>query len=233
MVQVWETLLFAHWPLPPRTLAPLIPPGLDLHCHEGQAWLGIVPFEITRLCGAWEPVRRVALRFPELNVRTYVTCRGEKPGVYFFSLDAASLLAVLGARLFYLLPYYPARMAIAPTSHGIYFCSRRMWPFSKRQVQFKGTYKPVGEVFEPRPGTLEHFLTERYALYTHDPAGHLWRCEIHHPPWPLQVAQAVIEQNTMASGQKIGALPKGDPLLHYAHRQEVLVWPLQRVQSRG
>jgi len=109
--QTWERLAFLHWPVDGDAVRRLVPAGLELDLYDGAAWLGITPFEVTgfRLRGG-PPLPGVS-SFPELNVRTYVT-RDDKPGVWFFSLDADSRLAVEAARRLYKLPYFRAAMSV-------------------------------------------------------------------------------------------------------------------------
>src|SRR5262249_11591624 len=144
--------------------------------------------------------------FPELNVRTYVRVK-DKPGVYFFSLDAANPIAVGVARLLAHLPYHLASMHVEERDAHISYSSRR------RDAAFAGRYRPIGASRAPLPGTLEHFLTERYCLYTKTPS-HAYKLEIHHPPWPLQPAEAVITENTMTLAEGLD-LPSTPPLLHF------------------
>jgi uncharacterized protein YqjF (DUF2071 family) len=160
-------------------------------------------------------------RFPELNVRTYVTYNG-KPGVYFFSLDAANLPAVWAARAFYHLPYFYAAMNCAESDGAILYSSRR----DRLAAEFRGSYRPISEVRLREKGSIEHWLTERYCLYTTH-ADHVYRGEIHHLPWPLQDAEAEIELNTVTAAAGID-LPHSAPLLHFARRLEVLIWPIRR-----
>jgi uncharacterized protein YqjF (DUF2071 family) len=191
MGQSWRTLLFAHWRVDAAALQPLVPPPLALDTFDGEAWLGVTPFEIRGLRMRMTPPLPWVSRFPELNVRTYVTLY-ERPGIWFFSLDAASPVAIAAARATYRLPYFHARMRIAADADWTAYASAR------GDVAFAGRYRPVGAVAPPQPGTLEHWLTERYCLYAvHD--GRTRRAEIHHPPWPLQRAEAEIERNTMTA----------------------------------
>jgi uncharacterized protein YqjF (DUF2071 family) len=163
--------------------------------------------------------------FLELNVRTYVTAGG-KPGIWFFSLDASSRLAVEAARRTYKLPYFQARIGAEPQGEWLEYESARVENRGGPHV-FDGRYRPSGEVFHAAPGSLEEFLAERYCLYTVDGRGRLYRAEIHHPPWPLQPAEATIELNTMAPADL--ALSDEGPLLHFARVQDVVIWPLERV----
>jgi uncharacterized protein len=215
MAQTWEQLMFAHWRLDRTLLRPLVPAALDLDTFDGSAWLGITPFEITGLRARGTPALPRLSRFPELNVRTYVGHAG-KPGIWFFSLDAASALAVAGARRTYRLPYFHADMTIARSAGEIDYRSRRAG------AELRVRYRPGGDPVPPTAGTLDHWLTERYCLYTVDDDGRVMRAEIHHPPWPLQPAEATFTANTMAPVQ----LPSDAPLLHFSRRQDVLIWPL-------
>lgn len=221
MAQTWQDLLFAHWRAPADALRPLLPAGLELDLYEDDAWLAITPFRVTGLRARGLPPPPFISSFLELNVRTYVT-DGEKPGIWFFSLDASSELAVLAARYGYKLPYYRAEMR-AEWSGGevAYGCRRR--DSKGGPAAFHARYRPNGEVLDPDPRSLAHFLTERYCLYTVDD-GRLKRGEIHHPPWPLQPASAEIDENSM---RPPGVQPADeDPLLHFSARQDVLIWPL-------
>jgi uncharacterized protein len=223
MTQTWNDLLFAHWRVDPDALRARIPAALELDRFDGAAWLGVVPFRMTNVGPRFVPPIPWLSAFPELNVRTYVTARG-KPGVYFFSLDATNSLAVAGARTFFHLPYFGAEMTVQARGGWIDYESRRP---GERAV-FLASYRPVGEPFEPRPGSLEHFLTERYCLHTIDPSGRVCTVDIHHPPWPLQTAEAQIGVNTMAAAAGI-TLPDDPPLLHFAMRQDMVAWPIECV----
>ena len=221
MGQTWDHLLFAHWRVPEERLRPLVPSALQLDTFDGSAWLGVTPFVVVglRLRGTL-PLPRVST-FPELNVRTYATFGG-KPGIWFLSLDAGSALAVQAARRTYRLPYFRARMSAERRGEWIdYSCARSEG--AGRPFVFNGRYRPTGPVFNAEAGTLEYFLAERYCLYAEE-GGRLFRADIHHPPWPLQTAEAEIELNTMPPSPI--ELGDDEPLLHYAARQDVVIWPL-------
>lgn len=164
--------------------------------------------------------------FPELNVRTYVTYR-EKPGVWFFSLDAGNPIAVGIARSWFHLPYFRARMYCSERYSWVEYASQRTHA-GATTARLQGRYRPVAAPFHPFAGTLEHFLTERYCLYALSGQGRLFRGEIHHPPWPLECAEAAWERNTMA--EQLGIKLDSQPLLHFARRQDVLVWPPKRIE---
>jgi uncharacterized protein len=224
MAQTWHDLLFAHWPVPLAALRALIPAALEIDTCDGAAWLAVVPFRMSGVRIRGTPAIPWWSGFPELNVRTYVK-RAGKPGVWFFSLDAANAIAVEIARRWFHLPYFRASMQIK--NRGDWFAyrsSRRHRGASPAELAVQ--YRPIAPRQFPVPGTLEHFLTERYCLYTSNASGRLIRGEIHHAPWPLQLAEADFAENTMtiASGM---ALPETRPLLHFAARQDVLVWAPQ------
>jgi uncharacterized protein YqjF (DUF2071 family) len=216
--QVWHSLGFLHWPVPAATLKPLIPPGLELDEYDGTAWAAVTPFWMSGVTLRRIPPVPILSRFPELNTRTYVT-RDGIPGVWFFSLDAGSYPAVLAARSLFHLPYHYARMHHR-TEHGrIFYRSQRA-----NGPGFEGSYWPRGPVTGSRPGSLEHWLTERYCLYARDDDETLYRAEIHHAPWPLQVAEADVERNDLlaAAGIPVGGPPA---LVHFSSRLEVMIWP--------
>jgi len=221
MAQTWHDLLFAHWAMAPDTLRPMVPEPLALDLREGQCWVGVVPFWMSGVRARGTPAIPGIATFPELNVRTYVTFRG-KPGVYFFSLDAASWSAVKGARALYHLPYFHARMSVHTEGTDVVYTSSRY----SGAAEFRGRYRSVKDVSVREKDSLEHWLTERYCLFTvHRGAAYI--AEIHHQPWPLQQASAELDVNTVAEADGI-TLPKSQPLLHFARRLDVLIWPIRR-----
>jgi uncharacterized protein len=222
MAQTWEDLLFAHWPVDPGALRGAIPPQIPIDTFDGAAWIAVTPFEVRALRLHGLPPPPLVSRFPELNVRTYATIGG-RPGIWFFSLDAGSRLAVAAARRSYRLPYFHARMAIARRGADIAYESRRS-DRGAPPATLTARYRPAGALFRARPGSLEHFLTERYCLYALDARERLLRAEIHHVPWPLQPAAADLETNTMTGPLGV-ELPDAAPLLHFAERLDVVIWP--------
>ena len=228
MAQKWQDLLCAHWAVAPAAMRNLVPARLELDTFQGQAWIGIVPFTMSgvRLRGT------LALpwlsTFPELNVRTYVTAGG-KPGVWFFSLDAANVVAVEIARRWFQLPYFHARMNSRATSQGIeYFSQRDDRRGGNETLQTR--YSAAGPCFAAVPGTLEYFLTERYCLYAQRRGGELLRGEIHHAPWKLQEARALFGANTMT--ENLGTPIVGTPArLHFSKLQEMVAWVPQKVAA--
>lgn len=228
--QKWHDLLFAHWPAAVEELRPLIPRGLEIDTFEGQAWLGVVPFRMSGVRARGTIAMPGLSRFPELNVRTYVT-RDGKPGVWFFSLDAANAVAVWAARVAFHLPYFRAAMKCEENSGWIDYVSARRGRHGL-PAALAGRYRPIGETFAARPGTIEYFLTERYCLYTADKRGRIIRCEIHHRAWALQLAEAAFQENTMAVAAGIAIPDAQAELLHFSRRQDVLVWAPERVPVR-
>lgn len=227
MAQSWRDLLFAHWPVPVDALRRHVPDALEVEEYDGRAWVGLTPFRMEDVRLRFLPAIPGVSSFPEMNLRTYVR-EGGRSGIYFFSLDAGSRIAVAAARSLYRLPYHHASMSLEKEEGGwIRYRSRRR----SDGAEFRGRYRPAGRVFEAEPGTLEHFLTERYALFAVTGEGRVLRGDIHHPPWPLQEAEVEIEVNTV--GAESGIALTGPPTLaHYAVRQDSLVWLPSRHSGR-
>jgi len=223
--QEWHDLLFAHWRVPVDLLRNKVPAKLELDLWHGEAFVGVVPFLLKNMRPRGVPAVPVISHFAEINVRTYVSYKGI-PGVYFFSLDAANLSAVLGARFAYALPYYHATFAIARKGDEIEYASRRMQ--RPTPAQFRSRYRPVSDVhsYESPYQSLERFLSERYCLYAVTKR-HVYRTVIHHLPWPLQSADAAIEHNSMAD--PVGIPCTGAPLLHFSKFMDVLTWLPEQV----
>ncbi|MCE9545467.1 MAG: DUF2071 domain-containing protein [Planctomycetia bacterium] len=226
MRQSWHDLLFAHWPVPAAALRRLVPPGLNIQEFDGTSWVGVVPFRMSGVMQRPFPDLPGFSAFRELNLRIYVE-RDGKPGVWFLSLDADNRLAVWGARRFFHLPYWRARIALTGTDDRFTFHSERT--DANPSVNFHARYRPISPVQEAQPGTLEHFLMERYCLYAQSPQGELCRAEVHHFAWPLQKAEA--EVNAAELLRLHGLTVEGPaPLLHFSQRLDVVVWPLERLE---
>jgi len=252
MAMTWHDLLFLHWPVAPASLEAFIPPPLRLDTFDGRAWLGVVPFRMSgiRLRGL-PPIPGTAA-FPEINVRTYAVAPDGRTGVWFFSLDATSRLAVRAARAWFGLPYFDARIEVDAYDAGdvagtgvaglggrgdvaaIRYGSTRTH-HGAPSATFAGCYRPTGPASLAAPGTLDHWLTERYALFSVDRRGRVGCGEIDHAQWPLQPAAVDVARNTMA--EPIGiALPEPAPLAHFARRLDVAAWtvrPLDEGERRG
>ena len=226
MAQRWHELLFAHWPAPVSALRPLVPQRLEIDTRDGQAWLGVIPFHMSGVRLRGIPAVPGLCAFPELNVRTYVVCEG-KPGVWFFSLDAGSAVAVAVARAWFHLPYFRARMRTSWNGDWIEYGSVRTHAGAPA-AELKIRYRPCGTELIPAPGMLAHWLTERYCLYTAGAHGEIYCGEIHHAPWRLRSAEAETQRNTMAAALGLN-LPREEPVLYFAERQEVVVWPPRRI----
>lgn len=229
MAQKWRNLLFAHWPIPLSELRPHVPEQLPIDTFNGSAWVGVTPFVLEGLRSRYLPPIPRMSRFPEINVRTYVTVDG-KPGVFFFSLDAASRSAVIGARLTYRLPYFFSRASVEQISDGVDYRSTRD-DARGYPATFRAQYRPSGDVFHAEPGTLEYFLAERYCLYSHRQGERFWRAEIDHVPWPLQTAEVDIRHNTMTTAAGL-VLPPREPIVHFSRFIDVRIWKPERISDR-
>jgi uncharacterized protein YqjF (DUF2071 family) len=221
MGQTWEDLLFAHWRVPVDELRAHVPAELEIETHDGSGWVTVAPFRLTALRVRGLLPLPGASSFLELNVRTLVNAGGEKPGIWFFSLDASSRLAVQAARRLYKLPYFHARMSATRRGEWVdYECAR----VDEAGRVFSGRYRPAGTAVRADPGSLDWFLAERYCLYTTDERGRLLRAEIHHELWDLQPAEAEIELASIAPVEL-----RGEPVCHVSRRQDVVLWPLEPV----
>jgi hypothetical protein len=186
MSQTWRRLTFLHWPYDPALVRPLLPSTLVLDTFDGAAWIGLVPFEIHNLRGT--------PHFAETNVRTYVIGPDGSRAVWFFSLDAARLAAVLGARIAYCLPYFWAKMGVASQEEIVHYWSRRRRPHSA-SVMSDIVLKTGERLAAQKLGDRDHFLTARYRLYTLL-YGRLGWAQIEHAAWPLARATVVtLDQN--------------------------------------
>jgi uncharacterized protein YqjF (DUF2071 family) len=225
-LQSWRQLLFAHWPVAAEAVQPLLPTGLTLDTYQGVAYVGLVPF-------AMRSVRRpgvpswAGLSFLETNLRTYVHVDGRDPGVYFFSLDASSRLAVAVARRRVGLPYFLARMRSIVQAGEVTYALRRLSPSPARlYVRYR-----VGPLIGPsNPGTLEHFLLERYLLHV-PRAGALWTLQVHHPPYPARAAQVVEVREDLFAAAGLPAVTGLPPIAHFASGVDVEIFPPWARQS--
>lgn len=210
----WATISFLHWPYPAAEIQRRLPSGLEVEPWDGQAWVGLVPFEMT----VRPPVGPGAIRFPETNVRTYVVGPDGRPGVYFFSLDAASTTAVTTARTTWQLPYFLARMSVEQTGGGVRYRSERRRP------------GPVGAGHDvlvvpgdalARPDEFAHYLTARFTLWN-KVAGAVMRTQADHPPWNLQQAEVRSLRESLLTAAGLPA-PVGAPLVHFSTGVDVRI----------
>jgi uncharacterized protein YqjF (DUF2071 family) len=214
--------LFAHWRVSAAALREYLPEEVGVDEYDGSAWLGVTPFAVEGLRVRGLLPVPVVSSFLELNVRTYVT-HGDRPGIWFLSLDASSRLAVEAARRLYRLRFFRATITVQrQAGRVVYVCAR------DDRHAFSGSYRPVGEPRPADPGSLEHFLTERYCLYTED-RGRLFRADIHHRPWLLQAVEAAIELNTMPPDW---LSLEDEPLFLYSASQDVILWSLEEVTGK-
>ncbi len=230
MRQSWHNLLFAHWPVAPEAIRHLIPQDLTLDTYGGQAWVGLIAFRLSGIALRGFPAIPPFNAFPEINVRTYVT-RDDRPGVYFLSLDANNWAAMALARPWFRLPYTYAAINFREEGDTIHFTSRRQGSRTT-QAEFSGSYRPIGEPCVSTPGSLEHFLVERYSFYTQDRRQELCRSDVYHNSWPLQPAEANIVKNTLPLSHGI-ELPDVQPLLHFASGTQAHIWPLRRLSPEA
>jgi uncharacterized protein len=230
--QNWRHLLFLHWEVPPAELQKLLPHRLTVDLHDGKAYVGLVPFTLDGVRPVMTPPLPWISHFHEVNVRTYVHRDGRDPGVWFFSLDASSAIAVAAARAAYKLPYFGAEMDFS-VGDGPYpeigFQSRRTDTRGALPANAHVRYQPVeGPVTAAAPGTFEHFLVERYVLYSEDHERRLHRARVHHQPYPLQKAEVyeLDESLIWAAGIR---RPENFVSHLYAKEVNVKVYPLESV----
>lgn len=232
MHQNWHHLLFLHWEIPPSELQALVPAGLTIDTFEGKAYVGLIPFTLTGVRPVMTPAVPGISNFHEVNVRTYVHRNGSDPGVWFFSLDASSSIAVAAARAAYKLPYFYSDIEFAASDEPIpqiAFRAHRNDPRGASPAHLHTQYRAIEGAAGPAPvGTLEHFLIERYILYSQDENHELHRARVHHQPYPVQRAEVAMLDETMvwaAGVRRVDAVQ----LRHYAREVNVKVYPPERV----
>jgi uncharacterized protein YqjF (DUF2071 family) len=219
--QSWRTLLFLHWPVSVSELRSIVPAGLEIDTHEGVAYVGLVPFAMEGVRPLWLP-EALSMAFLETNVRTYVHVGGRDPGVYFFSLDAASRVAVRVARAFWSLPYELSEMTLERHGDAVrYRVTRR----SGTRPRLELAYRIDAPLGPSAPGTLEHFLLERYLLHV-ERRGRLWTGQVHHQPYPVQCAELheLGDELIAATGLSVNGPA---PLVHYAEGVDVEIFGLK------
>lgn len=212
MHQTWRRLTFLHWPYAARVIRDLVPPGLQLDTFDGMAWVGLVPFEIHEIPGI--------PHFPETNLRTYVIGPDGSRAVWFFSLEAARVMAVVGARIVYHLPYFWAKMRVTSENGVIHYQSRRHWPHDPHAVT--DIRMQPGDRFQPGAlSGLDHFLTARFQLYAAS-GERLYRAQIEHAPWPLARAAVLNVRQTLFEASALPP-PEGPPIAHYSEELHVKI----------
>ncbi|MBM7553118.1 YqjF family protein [Thalassobacillus pellis] len=222
MTQEWKHLLFMHVPVSKEWLSAYVPDGLEIDTYHKQAWVTIIPFQVSDMRLRMLPSIPGLKSYLELNVRTYVIKNGI-PGIYFFSLDADKLMAVIGAR-FATLPYFPAKMTMKNQGGAFTFKSDR---WSKEEAVFQGSYQPSSKPFSPEQDSLPFWLLERYYLYSRI-KGRLFYGGIHHLPWKITEARAEIHACQLFPISQHQLTP-ADILFHYAPSCRALFWPIKTI----
>ena len=235
--QSWDDLLFAHFAMDPPTLRRLVPDALTLDLYDGVAWLTISPFCTSHMRPSGIPPLPGISFFPQLNLRTYVTMQG-KPGLFYFSADAANLSAVWSARVFFRMQYWHAAIQVSGATiqarnsqeRTIHFRSSRLHgPAAVNgPAKFDVIYSPEGEPARARQGSLDEFLTERYCAYSWNRRKY-YRTEVHHQPWPLQPAGVEIRANSIADPFGLALPPKPD-VCHFCRSLKMLVWAPEAIR---
>ena len=238
MREIWRHLSFLHWPVAAEMIAPMLPPGLEVDTFDGVAYVGLVPFTIPLTRTAFWPGLPLAPAFHEINLRTYVHRGGRDPGVWFFSLDAASRLAVAGARAAYRLPYFHARIRMGEGGDAgeIDFEARRPRRSavdahdrsSTIEAHFVCRYRPAGNIAAAALGTLEYFLAERYLLYAWTGKA-LRAARVFHRPYPLRPAVVRGLEQTLTTAAGLAIDRSAAPLAHYAREVDVRIYRPHRV----
>ncbi len=211
MYHRWSWITFIHWRYPPSLLQPMLPSGLAVETFDGSAWVGLTPFLMQELRVPALPAVPRLSEFPETNVRTYVQDRRGRSGIWFLSLDAARLPAVLAARSGYRLPYFWSDMTVELTDKQVAYRCERRWP-SPRRLRCDADVRLGPPLDGTERDDLAHFLTARYRLFTVI-AGRLAAVEVEHPEWPLHRAELVRLEQDLLTGAGLAA-PVGDPLIH-------------------
>ena len=226
MFQSWRYLTFVHWRYEPDKIQHLLPCGLSVDTYDGAAWVGLTPFLLQNLRLPHAPPLPWISQFPEMNVRTYVIGPDREPGIWFFTLEAARVIAVIGARLSYGLPYRWADMSVTPVGENVVYHSVRRAPFGPAHCEMAVRIGP-----QLSPASLERFFTARFRLYT-VLMSRLAFAQIAHPPWPLYGAQLLnLDQNVV---ERSGVpTPEGAPMLIYSPGVDVRIERPHFVHKRG
>ncbi|MEZ4369358.1 MAG: DUF2071 domain-containing protein [Polyangiaceae bacterium] len=219
--QRWRHLLFVHWRVPVAELRRLVPESLEIDTFEGDAFVGLVPFEMQGVRPAWSP-EVFAFNFLETNLRTYVHVAGRDPGVYFFSLEAASRIAVTAARVGWGLPYHYANMAMDVRDAEVDYETTRT---SDPAARLKTHYRITEELGASKPETLEFFLFERYLLHT-ERGGRVWTGQVHHTPYPVHLAELSSFEEGLIQAAGLPEPGRAPELCHYSPGVDVEIFDL-------
>ena len=217
--QSWRNLTFLHWEIASEELEPLLPSGLQLDLFQGKAYIGIVPFEMKNIRPAWCP-QVLGFNFLETNVRTYVI-HNQEPGVFFFSLDANSYIAVKVARWIWHLPYFHSAMTLS-NKDAIYNYTLKRTNKVQSQIKIE-----VSETLPPSEAdSLEYFLLEQYLLFT-ELRGQLLRGQVHHIPYPVRQAELIDFEDQLLEINNIGGISSSPDLVHFSQGVDVEIYPLE------
>lgn len=217
LLHEWSELALVHWRYPDAEVARLLPDGLSVDTFDGSAYVGLVPFHCTIRPRGLPRVPWVS-SFPEMNVRTYVRGPDGEPAVWFVTLDAARLPAVLLARAFYGLDYCWAKMAFTRVGDVVTYRARRRWPGARSS---EGSLAiAIGDEYDrPETSELDRWLTNRWRFYCSTPVG-LATGWVAHAPWPLRKAEILYCDPGLVTACGLSA-PRGEPLVQYGGRVDV------------
>ncbi|MGV3467279.1 MAG: YqjF family protein [Heyndrickxia sp.] len=227
MRQAWRNVLFLHWPVPVEKLRPHIPSSLQIDTFKGSAWLGIILFVLEGIFPLGISSLSLTPSFPETNVRTYVKYNG-KPGIYFMSIDVENWASLKIAKRWYRLPYHSAQIFYQKEGQNFNFHSIRKDNESP-SIYLKGQYSPISEVYYAKEGTLDHWLTERYCLYSSNNVASIYCGDIHHQPWPLQKAEIDLVRNTLFTPFNFD-FSKVKPIAHFSTGLDSLMWNIKKLR---
>ncbi|MBS4208260.1 DUF2071 domain-containing protein [Bacillus sp. FJAT-50079] len=219
MTQVWRDMLFMHWPVDAAFVRNRIPEDLELDLFNDQAWISVIPFRATNTRGRFLPLIPFMTAYLELNIRTYVVYQGV-PGIYFFRIDANHLPTVVGARAYTGIPYCMADMTFLCENNKYFFSSLN----KKERREVKLAYQGEDVLYEVEPGTLDHWLLERYCMYSIK-GKHVYRGDIHHDKWKVTNGQVEV-----ITGKGISLFSKTKPIVHFSRRRRAFTYPLEKVK---
>ncbi|MBU8880406.1 DUF2071 domain-containing protein [Bacillus sp. FJAT-29790] len=225
MRQTWSNLLFLHWPISSESLRPYIPPSIQIDIFGEYAWLGVILFVTEGVYPRGLSSVSLACKFPEINLRTYVIYNG-KPGIYFLSLDSRNWASTMIGKSWFHLPYYYAQISFQQKGQAFHFQSTRKGKIDE-PIKFSCNYAHSSEVYFTQEGTLDHWLTERYCMFSSDKGSNIYSVDLHHRPWPLQKAEAEIYTNTLFSPFHFD-LSEVKPLSHFSKGIDALFWNIKK-----
>ncbi|QJX81113.1 YqjF family protein [Priestia megaterium] len=228
MRQTWRNLLFLHWPIPLKKLRPYVPSSLQIDTFNGSAWIGVILFVLEGIYPRGISSISLTPKFPEINVRTYVK-RDGKPGIYFMSIDVGNWASLNIAKRWYRLPYHSAQISFRKEGQTFYCQSTRKGN-TNSPISFKGKYAPVSEVYFSKEGTLDHWLTERYCLYSSNNGANIYSGEILHQPWPLQKAEIEIFRNNLFIPFHFN-LSEVEPIAHFSIGVDSLIFNIKKIRN--